>query len=197
MIRANTLRELQAKTTASLDRLAGQVASGNLSPADFVVQAQSILDFSHARAAVLGSFRAKRHDPPSDVAIRVAANASREQTGFLIGFARDLAEGKYAPKSQGGKGAGQRRARFALYSLRLGGTANRSFLDTLTAGDPGLEVLWIRKPGESCRTCIAEASYGWRPASELTRVPGDGTSICIVKCRCKLQTRQGQESYAL
>src|SRR5689334_10872844 len=111
MIRANTLAELKAKTTAHLDRLAGQVASGALSLPDFVIQANTTLEFAHSRAAVLGSFRAKRHNPPSDVAIRVAGEAIREQREFLFRFARELAEGKYRPRRDGGKGARQRLAR--------------------------------------------------------------------------------------
>lgn len=197
MIRANTLRELQIKTTSNLDRLAGQVASGSLSPAQFVVEAQGVLDYAHARAAVLGSYRAKRHNPPSDVAIRVAANASREQASFLIGFARDLAEGRYAPKAQGGAGAGQRKARFALYSLRLGGTANEAWKETLIATDGAVEALWKRHANESCTDCIREASYGWRPLAEFAFVPGSGRTRCMVRCRCSIETRTGQESYVL
>jgi len=197
LIRANTLRELQIKTTASLDRLAGQVASGSLSPANFVVEAQGVLDYAHARAAVLGSYRAQRHNPPSDVAIRVAANASREQQQFIIGFARDLAAGRYAPKTQGGVGAGQRKARFALYSLRLGGTANSAFKETLIASDPTIEALWKRHANESCTDCIREASYGWRPLSTFRFMPGEGHTRCMVRCRCTVETRNGQESYVL
>lgn len=197
MIKASTLRELQIKTTSSLDRLAGKVASGSLSPANFVVEAQSVLDFAHARAAVLGSFHAQRHNPPTDIAIRVAATASREQSSFLIGFARDLAEGRYKPKAQGGAGAGQRKARFALYSLRLGGTANEAWKETLIAQDDTIEALWKRHANESCTDCIRQASYGWRPLAEFRFMPGEGNTRCMVRCRCTVETRNGQESYIL
>jgi hypothetical protein len=139
--------------TAKLDALAGQMSSGAISPIEFYQQAFSVIEFGNARAAVLGSFRAKRHNPPSDIAIRVAARASEEQRGFLLRFARDLAEGKYRPKSQGGKGARQRLARFALYSARLAGTANESWLQTTiaqaihvyawTGKNPVFSIVWL------------------------------------------------------
>lgn len=198
VIRANTLAELQARTTAALDRLAGQIASGALTLPEFVIQAEETLSFAHSRAAVLGSFRAKRHNPPSDVAIHVAGQAIFEQQQFLLNFARDLAEGKYRPKAQGGKGARQRMARFALYSLRLAGTANQAWLDTLRAESGTLEVRWILgSPREHCSSCRQEASIGWREAWTLSRVPGDGSTQCMVRCRCRLETREGAQSYAL
>jgi hypothetical protein len=197
MIRANTLHELQARLTATLDAKAGQLASGAISPSQFVVEAEELLSFAHSRAAVLGSFRARRHNPPTDVAIRIAAQASAEQRDFLIGFVQDLANGVYKPKAQGGRGARQRKARFALYSLRLGGTSNLAWLETLRAGKPDLEVLWVRHASESCQDCRVEASYGWRQASSLTRVPGSGQTQCMVRCHCRLRTREGAESYAL
>jgi hypothetical protein len=197
MTRSSTLRELQAKTTESLDRLAGQVASGSLSPADFVVRAQDVLNLSHSRAAILGSARAKRGGNV-DVAIRVAANASREQQSFLIGFARDLAEGKYKPKRDGGKGAGQRRARFALYSIRLNGTANDSWKETQLAQDAFVEALWtLGKRDNHCPDCRVQAGYGWRPLRSFAFMPGEGKTLCMVRCGCKIQLRDGQESYNL
>jgi hypothetical protein len=197
MIRANTLHELQGRLTSALDAKAGQLASGAISPAQFVVEAEELLSFAHSRAAVLGSFRAKRHNPPTNVAIRVAAQASAEQRRFILGFAQDLANGVYKPKAQGGRGARQRKARFALYSLRLGGTANAAWLGTLQAQNGTVEVLWVRHASESCQDCRVEASYGWRQASSLTRVPGSGGTQCLVRCKCRLRTREGAESYAL
>jgi hypothetical protein len=196
MIRGRNLRELQTRLTRALDARAGQFASGAISPATFVLESERLIEFAHSRAALLGSHRAKRGGN-LDVAIRVAARATVEQREFLLGFARDLANGVYRPKSQGGKGARQRMGRFALYSLRLGGTANQAWVETLRAERGTVEVLWVRHARESCQDCRIEAAYGWRAASSLRRVPGDGSTQCVVRCKCRLQTREGLESYQL
>lgn len=198
MIRANTLAELQAKTTASLDRLAGQVASGALSLPDFVEKANTTLEFAHSRASVLGAFRAKRHNPPTDVAIRVAAEASREQREFLFRFARELSEGKYRPKAQGGKGARQRLARFALYSARLSGTANEAWKETQIEMNAEVEGLWnLGRRDRHCPDCRRESSLGWRPLREFSFMPGQGRTACFLKCGCSVSTRAGAVSYDL
>lgn len=198
MIRANTLRDLQKRLTAALDAKAGQVASGKLSPAQFVVEAQTLLDYGHARAAILGAARATRNPLHVEQAIQAAARASQSQTQFLLGFARQLAEGKYRPRSQGGLGATQRAARFALYSLRLAGTANDSWLRTMKAAKGvDVEVRWVKHAKESCPDCLFEAGQGWRPAYTLHRVPGEGSTQCKIRCKCQLLTRDGQASYDL
>jgi hypothetical protein len=198
MIRANTLHELQGRLTAALDVKAGQLASGAISTFDFYTQAEELIRLAHSRAAVLGTLRARRHNPPTNIAIRVAGRAADEQRAFLLKFTDDLVAGKYRPKAQDGKGATARKRRFALYSMRLAGTANTAWLETLRATQGSLEVLWVLGSArEHCATCTGEASIGWREASTLTRVPGDGTSICVVRCRCRLRTREGAESYAL
>jgi hypothetical protein len=184
--------------TAKLDALAGQMSSGAISPIEFYQQAFSVIEFGNARAAVLGSFRAKRHNPPSDIAIRVAARASEEQRGFLLRFARDLAEGKYRPKSQGGKGARQRLARFALYSARLAGTANESWLQTTIAMNPEEEGLWeLGRRDRHCSDCRGQAARGWILLRLFTFMPGQGKTRCFLLCGCSVKTRSGAQSYVL
>lgn len=198
MIRGNTLKELQARLTAALDRKAGQLASGAISPSQFVRDADELLSFAHSRASQLGVFRARRHNPPTDIAIRVAAQAAEEQRKFLMGFTRDLVNGVYDPRAQGGRGAGQRRARFALYALRLAGTSNSAWLETMKREEQNLVVKWVLgSANEHCADCRAEAGKGWREASSLTRVPGDGSTECVVRCRCSIHTRDGAQSYQL
>lgn len=197
MIRANTLRELQQKTTSVLDRLAGQVASGSLSPVDFMTQAQEVLSLSHSRAAILGAYRAQRDNPPIHVAIRVAAQAAESQRTFLFGFLKDIVDGRYKPRAQGGQGAEIRKRRFAMYSLRLSGTGNKAWKETLQTSDPETEGLWIRHATESCGDCLREASKGWRALSEFSIMPGEGSTSCVLRCRCSVETRKGATSYVL
>jgi hypothetical protein len=190
------LRQLQNRLTAALDRKAGQLMNGAITPSQFIVEADELLAFAHGRASVLGSYRANRNGN-LDVANRVAAEAREEQRSFLFGFVRDLAENRYGLKTQGGEGAKRRLARFGLYALRLKGSYNFAWLDTLRAQKGNIEVLWVLGIAEHCSGCLAESSRGWRPASSLTKVPGSAGTPCLVRCKCHLRTREGQESYAL
>lgn len=189
------LRELQARMTRDLDGEAGRVVSGAQSLADFWQHAQERLMYSHSRAAVLGAVLGAGAitSPSMRVAVEAAARAGKAQNEFLQGFVKDLAAGRYRPKSQGGEGARARRARFKLYGLALLGTANLAWARTIGH----VRVLWVLGVTDNhCPDCVWESYAGWRYPEQMRRFPGDGLTRCIVMCRCRLVTEDGRESFS-
>ncbi|HEY3281405.1 MAG TPA: hypothetical protein VGN26_03960 [Armatimonadota bacterium] len=55
--------------------------------------------------------------------------------------------------------------------------------------------LWVLGNAEHCQDCIEEASQGWRPLSEFTRWPGDGSSACLTACKCVVVTNTGAKGF--
>jgi hypothetical protein len=196
MIRANNLRQLQSRLTAALDRKAGQLMNGSISPSQFMAEGLELLGHAHNQSAYWGSARANRIGDIG-IAARVARDATEEQRSFLFGFVRDLAENRYGLRTQGGEGAKRRLARFGLYALRLNGSANFAFVQTMVASEPQIEMLWVLGIAEHCSDCLYESNQGWRLASTLRKVPGSAGTKCLVRCKCKLSTRDGRQSYIL
>jgi hypothetical protein len=78
-----------------------------------------------------------------------------------------------------------------LYADALKGVFNEGWLSVV----PDLEeILWQTTAAESCPTCIDENAMGWRAASTLTRVPGDGSTICTTNCMCFLTRRSARNA---
>lgn len=189
------LKSLQAGTAKSLNVLASQLANGEIKASTFVNKGRDLLAQSHAQAFAIG--RAKATDTkPGDATYADHLKADRIAKGqwaFLRGFAADIEAGRYDPKSQDGEGAKVRKARGVLYALKLGGTANEGFLSKQDADE---EVLWVLHAKESCPDCIAEAGKGWRKRSDMDRLPGDGSTKCVTRCKCTLETREGATGFS-
>jgi hypothetical protein len=175
----------------ALDQQARHFVAGNISQSQFLFVAMSLIRQSHYKAASLGVQQtgATAYNPWS-----VANRAASAQESFVEAFSRDLANGRYDPKSDGGSGAAARKARFNLYGLRLTGTANDAWLKAAQALN--LEVLWVLGDVEDhCDVCPQLANRGWQSAKRLHQVPGDGQTPCLVQCKCHLETRYGIKSF--
>jgi hypothetical protein len=184
------LKHLQAGTARTLNSLASQLATGKIKPRTFLDKGRQVLATAHAQAFAIGRAKSGGSAEVSYSDHLKADRIAKAQRQFLKGFAEDIQAGRYDPKSEGGAGANVRKARAALYALRLTGTANEGWLAGLPADT---EVLWVRHAEESCADCLAEAAKGWRKKGELDRYPGDGSTACVTRCKCHLETRSGEE----
>lgn len=53
-------------------------------------------------------------------------------------------------------------------------------------------VVWLTLDANACEDCQSEEAKGPRHEDELTRTPGDGSTICLGNCRCILEI-EGEE----
>lgn len=187
---ARELRRLQARTARSLDRLMGGLASGRLSPQQTTGQARTLLRVSHAIAAELGRQRGGGSD---EVRRAVAARAAQAEAEFLRGMIADVRAGRYRRKGEGGEGAKARRARATLYALKLTGTANAAFVASMPKD---VEIRWILGKAEHCDLCPVHAAGSPYTRATLPAVPGDGSTPCVTRCRCRLEVSGGPRGFA-
>jgi len=204
------LRRLQRALLIALDARASLLSRGEIPAAQFSREAQELLAGAHSRAAELGAEKAGGAVTRAQEAMIGRRQAEAQQT-FLQGYLQDLARGRYLPKAQGGEGAKVRRARSILYALRLTGTANAAWTAAIAAAASDsagaivfgaeqrgeVETLWELGSAERhCAECPQEAARGWVPISQRSRMPGDGSTSCISRCKCTLVTRDGQRSFS-
>lgn len=174
-----------------LDQYARQYIAGTLSQERFLFWAMATIRQAHYSAATIG---AQAAGGVQFNTYTVATRTAAQQESFVDAFARDLANGRYDPKSDGGQGAAARKRRFELYGLRLTGTANAVMLAVAQA--QGLDVLWeLGENEDHCPDCPRIAARGWMKATELHQVPGDGQTICLVCCKCSLLFSNGMRSF--
>ena len=183
----------------ALQREVRRFLSESYSVTVFLANAYAILEKAHREARFLGErSTGDMYGIPYEGILfeRRDQRIANEQLSFLRGFVIDLEAGRYYAKSEGGAGAAARKARFQLYANRLVGTANQGWLDAILLN--GKQVRWqLGRDEDHCKDCLFEAEQGWRPAYSLTRVPGDGRTVCVTNCRCKLVTEDGLESFHL
>lgn len=78
--------------------------------------------------------------------------------------------------------------RLFLYNERIRGTANWAAVDMLS---PTEEIYWRDDPSPSeCDECKGRARVTWFKGT-LPGVPGDGSTPCMVHCRCHLELADG------
>lgn len=191
------LWQLQRGLALKLDGLASRMTRGEITPRVFLLQSKAAVRAAHTSAAALGQLAAGA-DPGAKPREEAAAAAARRvlaaEKDFLKGFRADLLAGKYRRKDQGGRGAQARKGRAALYALKLRATA----AETWTASMPGVtEFLWVLGvTDQHCPECVTEAGRGWRRKGELHRMPGDGSTSCVTRCRCHVETALGARGFA-
>ena len=173
--------------SGALNRYARNFVAGALTYDMFVHYAMALIRQSHRQAAQIGAAKA---GAVTSNAYAVAQRAATQQEDFLAAFARDMANGRYDPKRDGGEGAAARAARFKLYALRLEGTANAAWLSVVQA--QGEDVLWVLGDAEHCDVCPVLAAHGWWKPGTLHQVPRDCQTPCLVHCKCRLVTRSGE-----
>lgn len=189
--REKELLALMLLMATGLDAIAVRIARDEVGAKEGLQEAQALLFRSHQHAAQIGG-----NNPNRSLNISILHGIATEQTRFAAGFVRDLEAGRYSAKAEGGEGMAARRQRVALYANRLVGTANWGWLASYDSS--GQSVRWILGENEDhCKDCLAESKIGWRSPALLTRVPGDGRTLCIVNCKCHLETADGATSFSV
>lgn len=114
-----------------------------------------------------------------DETLALVEDRVREQYEYLTGFALAVQETEELTAAVD--------ARAMLYA----GAAWATFwLVTREREVEAKEVRWSLTPAEHCVDCVELDARGWMPIEELGgQVPGDGTTICKVNCKCVLSFR--------
>ncbi len=188
---AKAFAELHTSMDFQIRRIVGQVNAGSISQQEWRAGMKAIFADNYREAFRLGKLQ------NGGEYVLTAADQARlqslitDENKFLTRWLRD-ARTKYLKMPEEARAA-RMMWRGRLYADALKGVYNEGWLSVVPGGE---EVLWTRTALESCATCIAEAALGWRPAATLTRVPGDGSTICTTHCQCYLARRTAPNQQA-
>jgi hypothetical protein len=162
---------------------------GETAPDAFGKGFYKLLKDAYDRAAIYGKMKATGIVSSLESAeIKKVDKERWDERKYVNQFIADL-EGKY--KDLTPEALAKRVAwRADMYADALRGVMNDIWLENLP--DDTL-VEWVMSDAEHCKTCIAEAGMGARLKSELTRVPGDGSTDCKTNCQCHLEAHVKEE----
>jgi hypothetical protein len=184
------LNALLERTWDTLADLARQVASGEITPAEFGDRMAAALETAHAAAVVLGREHGGDDAPQDQDDRRFAERMVDQEAEFLAGFVADLESGHYTGDGAAAAAAIERRAE--MYGNALVGTALAVWVLTL----PPTTLYWWRLgPAEkNCGDCPSRAA-----GSPYTRgtLPEWGTAECLSYCKCFVETGDGQRGFTL
>lgn len=168
------------------ESLLPDLASGRTQPFTFGNLLLSQLGLAHAHANYLGRYSVGSLTPFGTQDSTVGDIMVADQAPYMAGFVLDIEHGEY--------GSGDELddegllARIGLYLERLRGTANDAVVNTVSSLKDET-VDWKLDPfilTQHCADCVEMAAQNPWVLSELTRVPGDGSTICGVNCHCEL-----------
>jgi hypothetical protein len=145
---------------------------------------------AHAHAWYLGRVRAGDTAPFNATDVQMGRAIAFGQLPYLSNFLSKAASGGYLDTDGNVKIAAiEQRAN--LYSSRLFGSANASWVNTL----PEATVFtWHTTALENCSQCASYNGLKYTRAT-LPGVPGDGHTDCNTKCRCYLTTETDAVSF--
>jgi hypothetical protein len=174
--------------------------------ARFVVGFAKILNVAHAAAWAIGltlngkQMATTMTAPRPDAAARAGARAQVAQDApFLESFVADIDAGKYVPAATAtpanpprpDAGQAQIAARADLYVKRVYNSIMKGWLEGLDDAANALDVesiqiAWITelKPCKDCKKLGLEGPY---PFDALPTSPGNGQTVCLSNCRCRLE----------
>jgi hypothetical protein len=161
---------------------------GQISASVFVVSGQILLLQAYIAARAIGRGASATAADLKEARLDAAAQAS-----YLTGLAADVLAGKYSAPGT----AKALRARTTLYVLRMTGHANSAWAQrTIDESGSETEGLWDLGDDAPCGDCSNEADQGWRPLSDFTTFPGDGSTACLSRCKCSVVLRNGQRGFS-
>lgn len=178
-----------------VDDIASELTNGSKSLIDgsmtvrqFVDSAVESLVPMHTRAATYGRARATGSGPstlPTSADAVIGRRVAESQRPYLENLAQDILQGNASDA--------QLLNRLQQYGQRAVGTANEVWV----ANQPETETIdWIDTGDNAeCENCVSRAANGPYTSETLPSVPGDGSTLCQMRCRCYLETSGGERSF--
>ena len=142
------------------------------------------IGYTLARAQTTGDWSQEPTISPSDMAAAVALIQMRRK--YLDEFIADVQGGRYTD-DQGSISAAAVSARSAMYVGTAYYSANRTWLNSLPSE---MLIYWNALPG-CCDGCSARQEGGPYTRASLPGIPGDGSTPCMMNCRCSISTDTG------
>ena len=146
----------------------------------------------HSRAAFLGRTKAGNDVPYGEFDQTFGTLVAEEEAIYADKFIDDILAGKYT-REDGTINVEAIEARADFYEVRLRGTANEAWANTL---DPEDLVYWLLGNNENhCGTCEdLNNNSPYRPA-DLPVHPGDNATECSLGCDCTLRSESGKTGF--
>lgn len=180
--------KLERATAKRITTLAGRLASGKLTPADWSGEMIDLLADKHGGAAALGRQRAGDLTARNDDDDLLGAAVADEEARYLQGFVAAIGAGKYTG-ADGKLDKDKLTRRAVLYSRKLLATANEAFVQ---ASDPVDLFDWHLGPTEdNCDECPALAEGGPYTPETIPTYPRAGATPCMFHCKCSLVRADG------
>jgi len=179
------------RTAAELNRLAKQLASGDLSVYEFGQHFHDVLEEGHAIAAALGRQRAGDYSALGSADNLRAEAAMRKQGEYLARFADALVarDPRYWDDDKKRYDANKVASRARQYLGGMRGTANTSFVTTSSHDDLFDRVMLS---AEHCATCPGKQGGPYTIIQvQAMGLPGDGSDECGGNCGCVLVRYDG------
>jgi hypothetical protein len=200
---------LYVATEKLLANYTEMLVEGLIDPSGWGAKALATISHAHSMAYVYGAQSMGGNVTPTE-AEGLLQTTLQDQAEFLYGFVLDLESGDerylYNPNIDpkipdtifapppiedeenpywDEKAINQR---LFLYNERTRGTANWAAVDML---HPSEKIYWIDDPSESeCDVCKWRSTVTWYKGT-LPGVPGDGSTPCLVHCKCHLELADG------
>ena len=173
---------------ATLHSLTSEAAAKLATDADPIPALTSLLLSAHTQAAVLGRTHAGDDGEEDELDREFAQEVMDEEADFLANFADDVASGRYTD-DEGEPRTAAIQARMQLYVDKLVATANEAMAFTCT---PTTLFYWqLGGTEDHCEDCPSHASHGPYTHDSLPAIPCDGSTACLTRCLCTLQTSTG------
>jgi len=178
---------------AELDKIAGRLFSGKITPEKWYEEAAAQILAGHVDSWRLGRMLSGDLRGPNDDDVLLGERLFSGQNDFLLGFYDRIEAGDYTDE-EGNWREDLLRQHQRAYVSSMRATANEAFVE---ASEDSEEFDWVPGPAEHCESCLAFARRG--PYSKLTipAYPGDGSTECVFNCHCRLRRRSdGLEGFA-
>lgn len=175
---------LMVSTRGKLAQLGFRLNRGILDPTKYIQAVFDVLEASHAQAVKMGRNLGGDLSPIEDDDFAFAMRIMNEEAPFLNRFRTDILLGRYTD-AQGRFKLGAINARANLYTGRIRGTANETFV---LSSEPEDTFAWHDLTAESCAECPGIAAGGPYTAGQLFLIgyPAQGRQPCGGNCGCIL-----------
>lgn len=182
-------------TGRKLDRLAQQLAAGDLRLTDFQELCLDVLEEGHGLAAALGRRRAGDPVLVDGLDALRARQVMRNEREYFKAFVEQLRDKdkRYVDPEFGTFDPDKIASRSRGYIGKMRGTANNAFVDTSQVYDL---FDWVMLAAEHCSQCPELQAGSPYKRDELPTRPGAGETPCRQNCGCVLVRHDGIVGFA-
>lgn len=174
--------EIFHEMTEAVNRLAEQLASGAIDAYEWRLQMNTVLYEYHTRAWTIGRNFAGIPGGRTESDLIWGASRRDFEDQFLLGFVDKIERGGYTDEDGNLKLEPILR-RAQLYTRKTRATVEISEIRNTLGPD---RFFWVLGEAEHCADCLYMASVNPYTSRSLWTVPGDGDTLCLTNCKCRV-----------